>query len=70
MSVNNCIVIELDVFLRDVVPTINNHIIKQAVEVKRCGMHTPCIQMSHGTITITINKACGMILLDTCHLEY
>ena len=36
MPVNNCIVIELDVAFRDVVPAINNH--KQAVEVDmKCG---------------------------------
>ena len=35
LPVNNSIVIELDVVLRDVVSTINNH--KQAAEVKRCG---------------------------------
>ena len=53
MLVNNCIVIELDVFLRDVVPIINDH--KQAVaEVKR-GIHTPCLQISRHTITISIN---------------
>ena len=49
VSLNNCIVIEFDVFLRDGVPTINHH--KQAVaEVKQYGVHTPCLQMSHHTM--------------------
>ena len=52
MPVNNCMVIELEVFLTDVVPTVYNH--KQAVEVKRCGIRTLCLQTSHHSITVII----------------
>ena len=36
-------VIDFDVALKNVVPTINNH--KEIAEVKRCGIHTPLLQM-------------------------
>ena len=39
----NCMVIDFDGALKNVVPTINNH--KETAEVKRCGIHTPFLQM-------------------------
>ena len=36
-------VIDFDVALKNVVPTINNQ--KEIAEVKRCGIHTPFLQM-------------------------
>ena len=36
-------VIDFDAALKNVVPTINNH--KEIAEVKRCGIHTPLLQM-------------------------
>ena len=51
LPVNNCMVIELDVVLGDVVPTIKDH--KQAAEVKRC-RYTHLAYKCH-TITIIIN---------------
>ena len=48
---NNYIVIELDVVLRDVVPTINNH--KQAADMKQC-RYTHLAYKCH-TITVIIN---------------
>ena len=38
----NCMVIDFDVALKNVMPSINNH--KEIAEVKRCGIHTPFLQ--------------------------
>ena len=51
LPVNNYIVIELDVVLRVVVPTINNH--KESADVKQCG-YTRLAYKCH-TITTIIN---------------